>query len=447
MTKIEICAVGGYNEVGKNMTAIKYGDEVVVCDMGLHLPKIITFEEGGGCREELTREELINIDAIPDDSVIEQWNKNVKAIVVTHCHLDHLGAIPFMASDFKCPIIGTPFTLEVMKSILRDDRIKLPNQLKVLNPNSSMKLSENITVEFINMTHSTPQTVMAVIHTPEGAVIYANDFKFDNHPVVGKKPNYDRLKEIGKKGVAAIIVDALYSSSNMKTPSEKVAREMLKDVMLGTENEGNLVVVTTFASHIARLSSIVDFGKKMHRKILFLGRSLDKYVRAAETIKIIDFTKSVDLVGGSANVERKLRVVVKNRGKYLIVCTGNQGEPNATLMKMALGEFPSFRFEKNDHMIFACRTIPSPINIANRAMIEEKIEKQGVRIFKDLHTSGHASREDHRDLLNMLKPKHVIPAHGDMTKLSPMADLACEMGYELGKTVHLLRNGQIIELS
>ena len=447
MAKIEICAVGGYGEVGKNMTAVKYGDDVVICDMGLYLPKIITFEEEGGCREKLTRDDLINIDAIPDDSVIEQWDKDVKAIVITHCHLDHLGAVPFMASDFKCPIIGTPFTIEVMKSILRDDEIRLPNQLKTLNPNSSMKISENITIEFINMTHSTPQTVMTVIHTPEGAVVYANDFKFDNHPVIGKKPNYDRLKEIGKKGVFALVADALYSSSNMKTPSEKVAREMLKDVMLGTENEGNLVVVTTFASHIARLKSIVDFGKKMRRKIVFLGRSLDKYVRAAEAIKLVDFTRGVDLVGGSANADRKLREVMKNRGKYLVVCTGNQGEPKSTLMKMALGEFRSFSFEKNDHMIFACRVIPAPINMANRALIEDKIEKQGVRIFKDIHTSGHASREDHRDLLNMLKPRHVIPAHGDVTKLSPMADLACEMGYVLGKTVHLLRNGQIIELS
>src|SRR3989344_7819295 len=108
MAKIEICAVGGYGEVGKNMTAVKYGDDVVICDMGLYLPKIITFEEEGGCREKLTRDDLINIDAIPDDSVIEQWDKDVKAIVITHCHLDHLGAVPFMASDFKCPVIGTP---------------------------------------------------------------------------------------------------------------------------------------------------------------------------------------------------------------------------------------------------------------------------------------------------------------------------------------------------
>jgi len=447
MEKIEICAVGGYSEVGKNMTAIKYGDEVVICDMGFYLPKIISFEEEGGNREELTRDELIQIDAIPDDSIIKPWRSNVKAIVTTHCHLDHIGAIPYMAGEFKCPIIGTPFTIEVLKKILHDDNIRIPNQLKVLQLNASIKISDNIKIEFINMTHSTPHTVMIAVHTPAGAIVYANDFKFDNHPVVGNKPNYQRLKEIGHKGVFALIADSLYAANNMKTPSEKVAREMLKDVMLGTTSKGNLVVVTTFASHIARLKSIIDFGKKMHRKILFMGRSLEKYVSAAEAVKIVNFKKDVSLIGGGSRVSKKLSEVMHNRGKYLLVCTGNQGEPRAMLTRMSLGDIKGFDFKPNDQVIFSCKTIPAPINLANRAIIEDKLQKKGVRIFKDIHTSGHASREDHRDLLNMLKPKHVIPAHGDMTKLSPMADLACSMGYVLGKTAHILRDGQIIELS
>lgn len=446
MDKIEICAIGGYSEVGKNMTAVRYGDEVVICDMGFYLPKLITFEEEGGNRDELTRDQLIEIDAIPDDGVIKKWRDNVKAIVVTHCHLDHLGAVPYMAGEFKCPVIATPYTIEVLKRILHDEGLQVPNPLKVLNPNASMKVSKNITIEFLNMTHSTPQTVMIAIHTPAGAVVYANDFKFDNHPVVGKKPNYQRLKEIGKKGVFALIVDSLYSSKHMKTPSEKVAREMLGDVMLGTDNKGKLVVVTTFASHIARLRSAVDFGKKLHRKILFIGRSLEKYTAAAEAVKITNFTKDVQIVGGGSKAGKILREVAKNRGKYLLVCTGNQGEPTSTLTKMITGEFEGFDFGHEDHVIFSCKTIPAPINQANRAVIEDKLEKKGVRIFKDIHTSGHASREDHRDLLNALKPKHVIPAHGDVTHLSPLAELAGDMGYELGKTVHILRDGQFIEL-
>ncbi|MFH1333008.1 MAG: RNase J family beta-CASP ribonuclease [archaeon] len=447
MEKIEICTIGGYCEVGKNMTAIKYGEEVIICDMGFYLPKIIAFEEEGGNRETLTREELIQIDAIPDDSVIRPWFNKVKAIVCTHCHLDHIGAVPYMASDFNCPIIGTPFTIEVLKRILDDEDIRLPNKLRILNPNSSFKISKNITIEFLNMTHSTPQTVMIVIHTPRGAIVYANDFKFDNHPVIGRKPNYQRLKELGKEGAFALIADSLYAGKNMKTPSEKVAREMLKDVMLGTESKNQLVVVTTFASHIARLKSVIDFGKKMHRKIVFIGRSLDKYVTAAEAVNIVKFRKDIELIGSGSRANKKLKEISKNRGKYLLVCTGNQGEPRATLTKMTMGEFKDFKFEPNDQVIFSCKTIPAPINQANRALIEDKLMKKGVRIFKDIHTSGHASREDHRDLLNMLKPKHLIPAHGDVTKLSPMADLGCSIGYVLGKTAHILRDGQIIELS
>lgn len=446
MNKIEICAVGGYNEVGKNMTAIKYGDEVIICDMGLFLPSVIAFEEEGGVKEELDREKMVTINAIPDDKVIRPWAKQVKAIIVTHCHLDHVGAVPYMAADFNCPVIGTPYTIEVLKNILHSDNIRIPNQLKTLNPNSNLKISKDITIEFLNITHSTPQTVMAVIHTPLGAVIYANDFKFDNHPVVGKKPDYRRLKELGRKGVFALVADSLYASNDMKTPSENVAREMLKDVMLGTDSKGSLVVVTTFASHIARLKSIVDFGRKMRRKILFLGRSLDKYVTAAERVKVINFNKHIHILRTKEKIRQKLKEVANNRGRYLLVCTGNQGEPRATLTRMILGEYEEFNFKQNDQVIFSCKTIPAPINMANRAIIEERLAKNGVRIFKDLHTSGHASREDHRDLLNTLKPKHLIPAHGDVTKLSPMADLACSLGYTLEKTVHILRDGQIIEL-
>ena len=254
---IEICAVGGYSEVGKNMTAIKVDDEVVICDMGFFLPEIIKLQEDEEVtKSEFTKKELIRYGAIPNDTIIQDWKNKVKAIVVTHCHLDHIGAIPYMASDYKAPVIGTPYSIEVLKQILKDEKAKIKNDLKTLNSNAKIKVSKNITIEFINMTHSTPQTVMIAIHTKYGAVIYANDFKFDNHPVIGKKPNYKRLQEIGDKGVIALIADSLYSDANMKTPSEKVARELLKDVLLGTNNKGHLVIVTTFASQIARLKSI-----------------------------------------------------------------------------------------------------------------------------------------------------------------------------------------------
>ena len=254
---IEVCTVGGFGEVGKNMTAIKYQDEVVILDMGINLPKLIDFEEEGGNRKDLTKESLIKMGAIPNDNVINHWKHNVKAILTTHCHLDHIAAMPYLANQYNCPIIATPFTIEVIRSMFSDENINLSNKLIALNPGSSKQISKNFYVDFINVTHSTLQTVIIALHTPDGIILYANDFKLDNSPVLGNPPDYAALNKLGKKhNVKMLIVDSLYASKPYKTPSEKVAREMLKDVLLGTSNEDHAIIATTFASHLARLKSI-----------------------------------------------------------------------------------------------------------------------------------------------------------------------------------------------
>ena len=442
---IELAAIGGYNEAGKNMTAIKYNDEVVICDMGLFLPRILDFEEEGGHREDLTDAQLIKIGAIPDDRVIEKWRDYVKVIVLGHCHLDHLGAAQYLAQRYDAPLVGTPYTMNVLKKMFFDDKVNIPNRFVPLNVNSKYKVSENIEIEFINMTHSTLQTVMTAIHTPDGTIIYANDFKFDNHPVIGLKPNYHVLEKIGEKNALALVVDSLYSNTERKTPSEKVAREMLKDVLLGTSNFGKLVIVTTFASHIARLQSVIDFGKEMDRKIIFLGRSLSKYVGAAERAGLVNFSADVEIVPYAGMINKKLAKVEKERGKYLIVCTGNQGEPKSVLSRMARGEF-DFKLVEGDHVVFSCNVIPVEENISNRDKLEKLLNKARVRIFTGIHQSGHASREDLRDLVNMIKPKYIIPAHGEHEKLNSMAELAKEEGYKLNKNVLVLNDGDIVKL-
>lgn len=440
--KIQLCSVGGYNEVGKNMTALKIDNEALILDMGLYLPKIINYEEE---IINLSSNELIAIGAIPNDNIIKDWADNVKAIILGHAHLDHIGATPYLCNKYNAPIIGTPFTLEVLKKIIKEKELTVKNKLRQLNPNSTLKISDNITIEFINMTHSILQTAMVAIHTSKGTILYANDFKFDNYPILGKKPNYKRLKQLGNENVIALIVDSIYSNVEKKTPSEKVARELLKDVMLGTENTGNAIIVTTFSSHLARLKSIIDFGKRLNRKIVFLGRSLNKYVNAAEKINLVNFSKDIELVAYGAKIKRKLREIEKEgRDNYLIVATGHQGEPNAVLPRMVNGRLP-FKFLLNDHVIFSCTIIPDPVNIENRATLEKKLRKDKVRIFTDLHSSGHCYREDLRDLINIVKPKHIIPAHGDKDKLLPMVELAIEIGYKR-KDVHILNDGQKLNL-
>jgi|ETNmetMinimDraft_2_1059921.scaffolds.fasta_scaffold00367_12 ribonuclease J len=442
---IEICAVGGYNQIGKNMTAVKYKDEVVIFDMGLLLDKYIeATNQGEHDDKHLNPDELRKAGAIPNDAVLKDWKGKVKAIIPTHAHLDHVGAIVYLSNAYNAPILCTAFTKEVLTAIAKDERIILKNEIKVLNVNARFKISDRLEIEFVNVTHSCPHTVMAALHTPDGTVMYANDFKFDDHPTIGKKPNYARMKELGNDGVKVLIVDSTRADSATKTPSETVARDMLRDVMLGVDSTNKAVIVTTFASHLARLKSIISMGKQMGRKVIFLGRSLGKYANAGEKAGLVNFSKEVDMATFGKQIEKKLKSIEKKLDKYVLVVTGHQGEPNSTLSKMVDGKIP-FNFNSEDHVVFSCTVIPSPINIQNRIALEDKLRSKHVRIFKDIHVSGHASREDLRDLLTFVKAEHIIPAHGDIPKKEAMASLAEEKGYVIGKTVHLVKEGDFLK--
>ncbi|MBW2987915.1 ribonuclease J, partial [Candidatus Woesearchaeota archaeon] len=244
---IEIFAIGGYDEVGKNMTMVRVDGEAVILDMGLHIESYVNYTES---REDITEtsvKTLIKHNIVPDFSKVSQYSDEVKAIIPTHAHLDHLGAVPFLAKNFNAPVVCTPFTREVLLSIIKDDHFQFPNQVKTLNINSKLKLTKNLSVEFINSTHSTPQTVMVALHTKYGVVLYANDFKFDEFPTFGMKTNIEKLRKFSQSHkVVALVVDSTYSNREQKTPSESVAKEMLRDVMLGTDTRGRCVIVTTF---------------------------------------------------------------------------------------------------------------------------------------------------------------------------------------------------------
>lgn len=440
---IEVRAVGGYGEVGRNMVAIRVDNEVIICDMGVHLENYISLTEDEDVVN-IPTEVLIAKQAVPDISLIEEWSTMVKAIVPTHAHLDHVGALPALAGLYDAPIVCTPFTAAVLQRIVEDARISWHTEIKRIPVNSKLKISDAITIELVAITHSTPHTAMVVIHTPYGKVVYANDFKFDMEPIVGTKPNIKRMQELGKEGdVRCLIVDSLYAHDKRKMPSEKVARAMLKDVLLGTASEGKAIIATTFSSHIARLKSMVEYGKRLNRNIIFMGRSLAKYVSAAEEVGLVDFSKDVEILKYSSKAGSRLKHIMKEgREKYLIVVTGHQGEPQSILSKMTHG---LFEFKKGDHVIFSTSIIPTPTNQRNREEVEHILSKHGVRIFKDIHVSGHAAREDHRDLLEMLKPAHIIPAHSELPRMTAMLDLAMELGYG-AEQVHLMKNGSTVRV-
>lgn len=444
---IKIHTIGGYNEVGKNMTALEIGEDVILFDAGLFLPAIVGVEE----REKIPTEMgMRSLGALPDDLYLDRHNlrHKVRAIVVSHAHLDHVGAIPYLAERYNAEIIATPFTIELLKSILADSAKVLKNKLVSLKPNGTyvVKGHKPITIEMINITHSTIQCGMIAVHTPVGVVLYGNDYKFDNTPVIGDKPNYKRLKELSRVGIKALVVDCLYASDERKTPSEKIARGLLEDVLFTTDNDKSGIIITTFSSHIARLKSIVEFGKKLNREIIFLGRSLNKYVSAAQAVGAVDFLGGVKIARYRNQVEKFLKVAAKNKPRTLIVCTGHQGEPGSILDRIARQDL-KYPLEKGDHIIFSSKTIPSPANEANRAELEKKLKKRNVRIFDNVHVSGHGGREDLRDLITITNPVHVIPSHGDTEKLKAGADLAIEMGYKLDKDVHIMFNGHHLEFS
>ena len=223
---VKIHTVGGFSEVGKNMVVVELEEDAFIFDEGFFLPAIVSMQERD---KVLTERRLKSIKAVPEDSVINKIKHKVRAQFVSHAHLDHVGAIPFLSDKYNAPIYGTPFTIEVLGSLLRDNDIVLRNKIYAIKPNTTFYVqgkNKKYKIDFINITHSTAQCLMIAIQTPKGAIIYANDFKLDDTPVLGLKPNYKRLREIAKEGVLCFVVDSLYSGSERKTPSEKIARAL-----------------------------------------------------------------------------------------------------------------------------------------------------------------------------------------------------------------------------
>lgn len=406
---IEISSVGGYLQVGRNLTAIRYEDEVIILDMGVHLENYISYTEDEDVHD-VIYEDLQKVGAVPDINRIKSWIGQVKAIIPSHAHLDHIGAIPFLSKKFNAPILLTPYSNAVLEQITKDNKIVIPNKIRVLSDNSSYQISKKITIEFINVTHSIPDSVMVAIHTPKGTVLYTGDYKFDETPTLGKLTNMKRLQEL--KNVKLVIMDSLYSTREGRTTSELDAQKLLEKTVLENVSKNNGLIITTFSSHIARLKSIIALGKKMRRKIIFLGRSLSKYTEAAEEIGLVRFTDDVEIIKYSSQVKKRLKKLMKEgKEKYLIVCTGHQAEKKAVLSKMLKPEY--YNFSKNDVVVFSCTTIPQEPNITNRILLEQSLKALNVRVYKDIHSSGHASQVDQKMLIEMIKPEYVVPFHSE----------------------------------
>ena len=446
--EIEIATIGGYEEVGRQMTAVRAGDDIVVFDMGLNLSKVLIHDDVR--TEQMHSLDLIDMGAIPDDRVMSDLQGDVKAIVPTHGHLDHIGAISKLAHRYDAPIVAAPFTLELVRDEIQDEnKFNTENDLVEMEAGETMPIGDSgeLELEFVNVTHSIIDAINPVLHTPEGAVVYGLDKRMDHTPVIGDPIDMDRFREIGREGegVLCYIEDCTNANKKGRTPSESVARDRLKDVMYSLEDYDGGIVATTFSSHIARVKSLVEFARDIGRKPILLGRSMEKYSGAASRMDDVDFP-DVEMYGRRQGIERTFqRIMNEGKENFLPVVTGHQGEPRAMLTRMGRAETP-YELDEGDKVIFSATVIPEPTNEGQRYQSENLLGMQGARIYDDVHVSGHLSREGHYQMLQALEPRNVIPAHQNMKGFSGYVELAGNQGYKLGRDLHVTTNGNVISL-
>ena len=430
--EIEIATIGGYEEVGRQMTAVRAGDDIVIFDMGLNLSKVLIHDNIR--TEGMHSLDLIDMGAIPDDRVMSDLEGDVKAIVPTHGHLDHIGAISKLAHRYDAPIVATPFTLELVKGELEEEgKFNTENELVKMDAGETMSIGDSgaVELEFVNVTHSIVQAINPVLHTP----------------VIGDPIDMERFREIGREGegVLAYIEDCTNANKKGRTPSENVAREHLRDVLYSMEDYDGGIVATTFSSHIARVKSLIEFARDIDRTPILLGRSMETYSGTAKRIGI-DFPSDVEMVGYRQSIEQTFeRIMNEGKENFLPVVTGHQGEPRATLTRMGRGETP-YELEDGDKVVFSARVIPEPTNEGQRYQAEKLLRMQGARIYDEVHVSGHLCQEGHYEMLDALQPEHVIPAHQNMSGFSGYVDLASNRGYKLGRDLHVTSNGNVIQL-
>jgi ribonuclease J len=437
---MKVYTLGGYEEVGRNMTAVEVDGEVVIFDMGYDMENVINAD---GEVNEMTTNQTLETGAIPEDEVLYESDADVVGIVIGHGHMDHVGAIPKLAGAYDCSIYATPYTMKIVEDMIDDDRKNIDNDMIVVDKGDEEQITDDLSIEFAHVNHSIPDATLSLLNTPEGYVVYGNDMKIDQSPVIEETTDVDRLKEVGEEGVRCMIPGTTRVEEPGRARSEESVAVELEDVLDSCYQAGGAVIFSTFSSQIGRLNSLIE-ANNGRRKIAFVGRSLKEYVQNAEELGMID-TSNIEVVSYFDECDELMQKVDDAREEWIVAATGNQGEPGAQLDKIASGTY-GFDFEKGDHMIFSSQTIPTPQTEANRHVLEKKLKEKGVRIYDEIHTTGHAHREDHRDFIKFLKPENIVPSHGDIQKLGAYVELAREEGYTLEKDVYISENGRKINL-
>ena len=419
--KIKIIPLGGLGEIGKNMTAFECGSDIIVVDCGLGFPD----------------EQMYGIDiVIPDIAYLKANASRIKGIILTHGHEDHIGAIPYVMKALDVPIYATPLTAALVELKLEEHDLLYNTQIFTKKAGDSFRLG-CFTIEFINVNHSIADAVALAIKTPLGTIIHTGDFKLDITPIQGKMIDLPRLGQLGNEGVLALLSD----STNVEKPGYSVSEMKVGETFDRLfKNCDQRIIVTTFASNVYRLQQIIDVAAKYKRKVGITGRSMENILRVATVLGYLSVPEGVLMDIAQLNKMPKNKVV--------IISTGSQGEAMSALYRMAFSEHRQINIEPGDRVIVSASAIPGNENMISK-VIDELFHKGAEVIYDrntDLHVSGHASQEEQKMMLALVKPKYFIPVHGEYRMLVKHAELGKLMGVP-PKNVVIAENGKVIEIT
>lgn len=418
---LKIIPLGGLGEIGKNITAIEYKDEIIVIDCGISFPD----------------EDMYGIDlVIPDIKYLLDNKNKVKGLFLTHGHEDHIGAIPYILKQINIPVYGTKLTIGLVKNKLKEHNMLSKSNLNPIRPGELIKLDE-LAIEFIRVTHSIAESCALAIHTPIGTVLHTGDFKIDYTPIDGKVMDLNRIAQLGQEGVLLLMADSTNVERAGHSLSEKIIGETLNRII---SNAKGRVIVATFASNIHRMQQIADASMIYDRKIVFSGRSMENISNVA-----------MDL--GYLHIPEESIIGIEDLNRYpsdkiTIITTGSQGEPMAGLSRIAYGSHRHISIEQDDLFIISASPIPGNDKLVSRVI--NQLYRKGVEVIyedlEDIHVSGHAYKEELKLIHTLVRPKYFMPVHGEYRHLKHHSDLALKLGMDKSN-VFTLETGQVLEIS
>lgn len=419
-TPLRIIPLGGFGEIGKNLLALEYDHDILVIDAGLMFPE----------------SDMPGIDLVyPEITYLTEHADRVQAILLTHGHEDHIGALPYLLKYLDVPVYSTALTRGLAEIKLKEAGLLADSELHTVTADSQIELGR-FKVEFFHVCHSIPDAIGIVIHTPIGSVVHATDYKFDQHPVDGKLTDVEKLQRIGDAGVLLLLSDSTNADASGFTPSEQSVNQTLEQVMSSAPGR---VIIATFASNISRIQQVIETARLYGRRVGVIGRSMVNNVRM-----------SINLGYLSVTLDELLGLHEMNNlppEQVVIVCTGSQGEPSAVLARLAANEHQQLQILPSDTVVLSATPIPGNEELVNH-IIDDLFRLGADVIYSDLcdvHVSGHGSQEDLKLMLSLTRPKFFVPMHGEYRHLVLHSRLAREMGIP-PENIVVVESGQVIEV-